>query len=644
MRALLTGVAAILAATLLAVPCARAAWDVHDGIPIYREDLKELPPLLAADPYDAAQLGVDWLQAAVCDWMQTTAQRNDCVDGQVKTCFGCHVQAEAVLGLARSSSRCYILPGTSCGGPGDESVLEYAANFIAGAQRKACILGTPSLNCVLAGLNPVDLTTQDGQYQNLGSIGHYPPCGSNAPDASIHPIMQTVHGGLTLAGYTRFISDKYATNLVALADWLLSQQAATGEWVPDRFEAPVDQGASYATGAALISISAAIPHASAAQAAAYSAAMDRAAGWTETATHTTTQDKLFAIIALLEDGRLTADPAVQALQQDILDDQLPDGGWAERPGLQSNAYATGQALYALLETELDLDDPTVCSAVQWLLDHQMVDGSWQLGTPGVSTDSSRNSAFTATMWPVMALGSLRPFGARLSVTGDHRLTCEPYLRIPVVVSHAADSPCGLFAEPDTYDIEVQNDSGDIVSVTPSVVDLQAGGSVVVTVEWQRSGPIGPPGSLSTTTVHAFSRGSVAAGCPVEAQADVIVEVPVDTVPEAVGTGLRVARRDADLEFSWGAMPDPVGGYDLISLPCGERGACESPSRDRFEAATALLGTGPYDVSAALRGEGAQGGPDLTFYKVRARSPCAGLPGPTCNYACTSPLDCYQGCP
>ncbi len=182
------------------------------------------PRPAASNPHQAAQLGIDWLTRDLCAWMQTTGQGTDCATGRTDSCMGCHVQAETVLGLARSTARCYTLPSTPCQQPGDESPIQFAARFIAACQRKPCIIGPYNTTCTTTyGVIPVDLNTRDGQPPELGSIGHYPDCGSNAPPASIHPIIQSAHAGLNLAGYARYVSPAYASNLLALADWFLTK-------------------------------------------------------------------------------------------------------------------------------------------------------------------------------------------------------------------------------------------------------------------------------------------------------------------------------------------------------------------------------------------------------------------------------------
>ena len=57
--------------------------------------------------------------------------------------------------------------------------------------------------------------------------------------------------------------------------------------------------------------------------------------------------------------------------------QREDGGWGQLDSLRSDAYATGQALYAL-HTSGTLTEQTLERGVRFLLNTQLADGSWHV--------------------------------------------------------------------------------------------------------------------------------------------------------------------------------------------------------------------------------------------------------------------------
>ncbi len=87
-------------------------------------------------------------------------------------------------------------------------------------------------------------------------------------------------------------------------------------------------------------------------------------------------------------------------------EQRPDGGWSQLPYLESEAYATGQALTALnLSGQLDTSDPAYQRGISYLLRTQFDLGGFPHG---------RHQWISAagTSWAVMALAMTQP------VTGE----------------------------------------------------------------------------------------------------------------------------------------------------------------------------------------------------------------------------------
>ena len=80
----------------------------------------------------------------------------------------------------------------------------------------------------------------------------------------------------------------------------------------------------------------------------YDAAIDRARVWLTTAPAEETEERAFRLLGLTWANAPAA--AKQKAARDLLAAQHEDGGWAQMRGLGSDAYASGQALYALRES------------------------------------------------------------------------------------------------------------------------------------------------------------------------------------------------------------------------------------------------------------------------------------------------------
>jgi hypothetical protein len=68
----------------------------------------------------------------------------------------------------------------------------------------------------------------------------------------------------------------------------------------------------------------------------------------------------------------------QPLVQLIKERQNADGGWSQSKDMASDAWATGQALYALAQAGIKPDDPVIQRARAFLIRTQRLDGSWPM--------------------------------------------------------------------------------------------------------------------------------------------------------------------------------------------------------------------------------------------------------------------------
>jgi ankyrin repeat protein len=145
--------------------------------------------------------------------------------------------------------------------------------------------------------------------------------------------------------------------------------------------------------------------------------VDRARDWLRTATPVTTEDRVFQLLGLSWSGASAEDvrkatATLRALQRE-------DGGWSQLPTLGSDAYATGQTLYALQQSGgLSATDPACQKAVKYLLRNQCADGSWFVPTRSMPVQPYFESGFphgrsqfiscAATCWATMALTLTTP--------------------------------------------------------------------------------------------------------------------------------------------------------------------------------------------------------------------------------------------
>jgi hypothetical protein len=129
------------------------------------------------------------------------------------------------------------------------------------------------------------------------------------------------------------------------------------------------------------------------------ASRERAAAWlASTPPADTTQS---AALRLLVDVR-AARPAqqLQGAIERLLGRQNPDGGFGQVKDLQSDAYATGQSLYALRLAGVASDRAEIRKAVAFLTANQREDGAWPM--QGRDIPERKGSKFTI---PVTYFGS-----------------------------------------------------------------------------------------------------------------------------------------------------------------------------------------------------------------------------------------------
>ena len=152
----------------------------------------------------------------------------------------------------------------------------------------------------------------------------------------------------------------------------------------------------------------------------------KAAQWLESAKLVTAEDRNMQLIGL---AWADASPALlDKLRRGIVATQKPDGGWAQRPELSSDAYATGQSLYALAASGAAPRDSAYRKGVRYLLSTQRVDGSWHVTSRAPKFQPYFESGFPyghdqwissmATGWASMALAAALEPGRQGASAGE----------------------------------------------------------------------------------------------------------------------------------------------------------------------------------------------------------------------------------
>jgi len=141
-------------------------------------------------------------------------------------------------------------------------------------------------------------------------------------------------------------------------------------------------------------------------------ALARAAKWLEAARPSTTQDRAFHLLALAWSNAKPA--SIAAAAKAVADLQRADGGWSQLSTMGSDAYATGEALYALgAAGRIPAADPVYARGVKYLLNTQAANGSWHVRSRSIWVQPYFESGFpyghdqwisaAGTSWAVMAL-------------------------------------------------------------------------------------------------------------------------------------------------------------------------------------------------------------------------------------------------
>jgi ankyrin repeat protein len=106
--------------------------------------------------------------------------------------------------------------------------------------------------------------------------------------------------------------------------------------------------------------------------------ISRAVGFLRRSKPADTQDQAFKLLGLLWTDAPSSEIARE--QSALIALRRPDGGWGQMPSMASDAYATGQALFALRAAGTPVTDAVYRNGVSYLLATQLEDGTWFVRT------------------------------------------------------------------------------------------------------------------------------------------------------------------------------------------------------------------------------------------------------------------------
>jgi hypothetical protein len=129
------------------------------------------------------------------------------------------------------------------------------------------------------------------------------------------------------------------------------------------------------------------------------------------ATPRDTQDRAFRLLGLVWGGATPTE--IAEARTALLALQRQDGGFGQWPTMDTDAYATGQALYALHAAGVTASDPHYKKGTDYLLRTQLEDGTWFVRTrafgfqpyfeTGFPHGRSQFISTVATSWASIAL-------------------------------------------------------------------------------------------------------------------------------------------------------------------------------------------------------------------------------------------------
>jgi Squalene-hopene cyclase C-terminal domain len=222
-----------------------------------------------------------------------------------------------------------------------------------------------------------------------------------------------VPGETMTTGYTliALAAEKYPGDALtdAMALWSASSQFGDGSWNLPSHRAPIEYSPFTGTALGLRTLQLYGPPVKRKE---FDTRIAKARNWLEQTSARDNEGRTFRLLGLGWGG--SDKKVLKQAVDDLLRNQRPDGGWAQLPGLESDAYATGQALYALrIGGGVSPTHNAYRKGVANLLRTQVADGTWLVHTRSYPVQPYFESGFphgpdqwisaAATSWATMAL-------------------------------------------------------------------------------------------------------------------------------------------------------------------------------------------------------------------------------------------------
>jgi len=206
-------------------------------------------------------------------------------------------------------------------------------------------------------------------------------------------------------------ANKYKSNklIEMLVKNLMQRQTGEGSWVSPNPRPPLE---FYSFSATALMVSAIQYYAPASLKPEAAQRIEKARSWMIRTVPETNEEKVFQLLGLKwTNGDKNF---IQQQAKKLLATQREDGGWSQLANLESDSYATGQALYALYESGLlKTDDASFQKSISFLLKTQYEDGSWKVKSRsipfvpfvqnGFPHEKDQFISAAGTNWATMAL-------------------------------------------------------------------------------------------------------------------------------------------------------------------------------------------------------------------------------------------------